>query len=523
MTEPKPWWHGAVIYQIIPRSFQDSDGDGIGDLAGICQRLDYVAGLGVDAVWITPFFASPMADFGYDVADYRAVDPLFGGMADFDRLLDKAHRLGLKLIIDMVWSHSSDRHPWFMDSRARGGKADWYVWADPRPDGSPPNNWLSVFGGPAWNWEPRRRQYYLHHFLPSQPALNWRNPATADALLAEGRFWLDKGVDGFRLDAVDFLLHDSELRNNPARAVAEIPAKPFGMQDHIHDVAQAEGLAVMARIRALMDDYPGTVTMAELSSVGDPVTRAALYTTGGRLNLAYSLGLMRRPFTPAALGAVVAQVSDSMGLGRLTWSFGNHDMERAISRWGDDSPDCARLMLALLIGLEGALCLYQGDELGLPEADIPFERLRDPYGMAFWPEYKGRDGCRTPMPWQEQAAHAGFSTVEPWLPIPDGHRARAVENQDRDGLSPLNTLRRLLRWRKNHPALLEGRTRIVDLDPRVLAFHRECAAERLLCLFNPSAEPVRLPVPAAPAEGVGYEVDGAHLVLAGWGAAFIPV
>lgn len=517
------WWRNAVIYQIAPRSFQDSDGDGVGDLGGILNRLDYVASLGVDAVWITPFFASPMADFGYDVADYRAVDPLFGTMADFDRLLDKAHRLGLKIIIDMVWSHSSDRHPWFLDSRAGGDMADWYVWADPRPDGSPPNNWLAVFGGPAWTWEPRRRQYYLHHFLKSQPALNWRHPAMVEAVLAAGRFWLDRGVDGFRLDAVDFLSHDPALRSNPVRALAAIPAKPFAMQDHVHDMAQPEALVAMESIRALMDEYPGAVTMAELSSVGDPVARAAAYTSGRRLGLAYSLGLMRRPFTPAALTAVIAEVAAGMGPGRLAWAFENHDVERSVSRWGDGGPDCAAMMLALLLALEGGLCLYQGQELGLPEADVPLSRLRDPYGIAFWPDYKGRDGCRTPMPWRHDATHAGFSTAEPWLPVPEGHGARAVDLQDADGTSPLNILRRLLRWRKCHPALLEGRTETVDLGPNAVAFVRAAATERLLCVFNPSSQPLRLALPGMPMEGVGYDIDGPQLVFSSWGAAFIPL
>ncbi len=509
------WWRSALIYQICPRSFQDSNGDGIGDLAGITARLEYVASLGVDAVWITPFFASPMADFGYDVADYRAIDPLFGTMADFDRLLERAHGLGLKVLIDMVWSHTSDCHPWFHDHRDR------YVWANPRPDGTAPNNWLAVFGGPAWTWEPRRRQYYLHHFLPSQPALDWHNPETVDALLAEGRFWLEKGVDGFRLDAVDFMLHDPALRANPPRPVAEVPAKPFGMQQHLYDVAQPEVVEALARIRALMDEYPGTVTMAELSSVGDPVERAAGYTTRGGMNLAYSLGLMRRPFTADSLRELIGEVAGRTGEGRLAWAFANHDMERAVTRWGDGSPACARMMLALLLALEGGLCLYQGEELGLPEANIPHKRLRDPYGIAFWPEFKGRDGCRTPMPWHAEAPHAGFSDCEPWLPVSAEHLALAVDRQEADGHSPLNTLRRLARWRKGHPALMDGTTRLVDLRPEVVAFERVCNAERMLCVFNPSPRTMRVRA-GKPAEGVGYRTEGDEVVFEGWGGCFIP-
>src|SRR5258706_5246173 len=288
------WWRGAVIYQIYPRSFCDSNGDGIGDLRGIAQRLDHVAELGVDAVWIAPFFASPMKDFGYDVSDYCAVDPTFGTLADFDALLARAHALGLKVIIDQVWSHTSDQHAWFADSRLRptSSKADWYVWADPRPDGSPPNNWLSVFGGGAWTWEPRRRQYYLHHFLSSQPQLNLRNEAVWDALFEVAAFWLDRGVDGFRLDAVDYMIHDVQLRDNPARPPTDgqVPLKPFRLQHHVHDMMQPEILPALERIRRFVDQYPDTVTLGEVSSEPGSVERCGLYTGGGqRLHMAYTL------------------------------------------------------------------------------------------------------------------------------------------------------------------------------------------------------------------------------------------
>ncbi len=517
------WWRGAVVYQICPRSFQDSDGDGVGDLAGIRRRLPYVAALGVDAVWITPFFRSPMRDFGYDVADYRAVDPLFGTLGEFRRLLAEAHRLGLRVLIDMVWSHTSDAHPWFADSRAArdGARADWYVWADPRPDGTPPSNWLSVFGGAAWTWEPRRRQYYLHHFLSCQPALNWREPAVAEAILDVGRFWLELGVDGFRLDAVDFLLHDDLLRDNPSRPVTEIPAKPFAMQEHVHDMVRAEALPVLERIRALMDAYPGTTTIAELSSVGDPIERAGTYTASDdRLHKAYSLGLMRRPFSAERIRATIAEVEAKIGDGWLCWAFSNHDIERVVSRWGDGSPASARMLLALLVSLRGTICLYQGEELGLPEADIPFERLRDPFGTAFWPDYKGRDGSRTPMPWTRDG---GFSTADPWLPIPESHRALAVEVQDADPASPLNTLRRLLAWRKTRPELLEGELTLVEMGADALAVERRLGERRTLCVFNPSPGPLRLPLPLAGevVESIGCAVEGGELVFPSWGAAFV--
>ncbi len=263
------WWRGAVIYQIYPRSFFDSNADGIGDLPGVATKLDHVASLGVDAIWLGPFFASPQKDFGYDVAHHTEVDPVFGTLEDFDKLVRRAHTLGLKVLIDQVWTHTSDQHPWFTESRAdrRNERADWYIWADPAPDGTPPNNWLSVFGGSAWTWDPRRRQYYLHNFLTHQPKLNLRNPAVMAALLASGEFWLQRGVDGFRLDAIDFLLQDPHLRSNPAvPRPAETPVKPFGLQYHVHDMLQPDASALMAQIRALTDRYPGAATLAEVSS-----------------------------------------------------------------------------------------------------------------------------------------------------------------------------------------------------------------------------------------------------------------
>jgi alpha-glucosidase len=290
------------------------------------------------------------------------------------------------------------------------------------------------------------------------------------------------------------------------------------MQEHRHDMVQPAALGILDRIRALTDRFPGTMTMAELSSVGDPFARAALYTAAGHLHTAYTLGVMRRPFTAASLTAAIAEAEAKVAAGTLVWAFSNHDVERAASRWGDGSDAAAAMMVALLLSLRGPVCLYQGEELGLPEADIPFERRVDPYGLAFWPDFKGRDGCRTPMPW---TAHA--DPVEPWLPVPAAHRARAVAVQEDDGASVLNTTRRLLRWRKRHPALVEGSLRPVDIDPAVVAFERDGGGERLLCLFNPSPAELRLPLPAMPAEGLGYRVEDGFLLLAGWGAAFLPV
>lgn len=498
-----------IVYQVCPRSFLDDNGDGVGDLAGVCRRIDHIAGLGVDALWLTPFFPSPMADFGYDVADYQGVDPLFGNLADFDRLVARAHQAGLKIMIDQVWSHSSEAHPWFAASRqGRGGAlADRYVWADPAPDGTAPNNWLSVFGGPAWSWEPRRRQYYLHHFLSSQPAFNWWDEETAEALFATGDFWVERGVDGFRLDAVDFLLHDPSLAANPARPVADIPVKPFAMQEHRHDFGHEATAALMGRLRAR---FPGLVLMAELSSNGDPLDRVKRFTGPGRLDFAYSLGPMKRPGGANSLQSLLEEVAArDIGPG-LVWAFSNHDVERVASRWGDGSGEAARMFLALLLALPGGICLYQGEELGLPEAELGPDDLVDPFGRAFFPAFKGRDGARTPMPWRKAAPFAGFSTNRPWLPIGPGHAGLAVDVQEQDLASTLALVRTLLAARRRSPALADGRMVPLDCGPDLVAFRREAPAQSLVCLFNPSPAPLRAPSPGLPAlPGWGYAIQDA--------------
>ncbi len=529
------WWQGAVIYQIYPRSFLDTNGDGIGDLRGVTARLDYVARLGVDAIWLCPFFVSPQRDFGYDVADHRAVDPIFGTLEDFDALLARAHALGLRVLIDQVWSHTSDRHPWFLASRANrtGERSDWYVWADPRPDGTAPNNWLSVFGGAAWTWEPRRRQYYLHHFLSHQPALNLHNPAVADALLDTGRFWLDRGVDGFRLDAVDFLLHDRALRSNPAAAPPDaIPAKLFAMQEHVHDMLQPEALGLMTRIRGLMDLYPGTVTLGEISSQPGAFERVAACTEGShRLHMAYTLRPLRGGFDWPAVSALLRDLA-ATATGWTCWSFSNHDVERAVSRWnprrgeGPPDPAFARLLMALLLSLRGSVCLYQGEELGLPEADLTEADLRDPFGIAYWPEFRGRDGSRTPMPWLGAAPHCGFSmAATPWLPVPAAHRPLAVDAQEADGDSLLHAFRRFLHWRRGVPALIRGVLHPVALPEPLVGFVRALDGQRVLAVFNLADRPVlfdrdefgRLSV----LEDSGFGDPGAS--LAPYGAMFAAV
>ncbi len=481
------WWRGAVIYQIYPRSFADSDGDGVGDLPGILGRLDYVASLGVDGVWLSPFFPSPMKDFGYDVSDYRDVDPLFGALADFDALLARAHALGLKVIIDQVWSHTSDQHPWFRESASSrdNPKADWYVWADAKADGSPPNNWQAVFGGPSWTWNSRRRQYYLHNFLVEQPDLNFWNDPVRDEILDIARFWLDRGVDGFRLDVINFIVQDHELRDNPPLPQAATPVLPTLFQRHLYDRSRPEALEFVARLRGLVDGYDARMMVGEIADY-PPLALQQAYTDGpGRLHTAYSFFLLNAREAPPAL-FVRALESWQGAAGWPSWSLGNHDVARFASRLcptGD--ADQARVLLAVLLCLRGTIFLYQGEELGLPQAHVPFERLRDPFDIAAYGGEVGRDGARTPMPWTREGINAGFSSAaDTWLPVDPAHRPLAVAAQDRDPASYLGFTRRLIALRQAWPALRTGQASVLAAPDGVLAFERIQGDQRLLCLFE---------------------------------------
>ncbi|WP_369937767.1 alpha-glucosidase family protein [Xanthomonas tesorieronis] len=498
-----PWWRGAVIYQIYPRSFLDANGDGVGDLPGIVQKLDYIASLGVDAIWISPFFKSPMADFGYDIADYREVDPLFGTMDDFDRLLAKAHALGLKVMIDQVLSHTSVEHAWFKESRQSrdNPKADWYVWADAREDGTPPNNWMSIFGGVAWQWEPRRGQYYLHNFLASQPDLNFHNPEVQQATLDNVEFWLARGVDGFRLDAINFCFHDPSLRDNPPKPLEKrvgrgfSPDNPYAFQYHYYNNTQAENLPFLQKLRGLLDRYPGTVSLGEISSE-DSLATTAEYTRAGHLHMGYSFELLTDDFSARYIRETVSSLETAMTEGWPCWAISNHDVQRAVTRWGRgaQTPAFARLLIALLCSLRGSVCVYQGEELGLSEAEVPFEALQDPYGIAFWPSFKGRDGCRTPMPWDD-SAQAGFTTGKPWLPVAPAHRAQSVAAQLADPHSVLTAFQQFQAWRKQHVALRQGDISFVETAEPVLMFQRRHAQQTLLLAFNLSAQASEVTLP----------------------------
>ncbi len=532
------WWRGAVIYQIYPRSFNDTNGDGIGDLNGVTERMDYIASLGVDAIWLSPFFTSPMADFGYDVSDYEDVDPMFGTLTDFDRMLAAAHERGLKVMIDLVISHTSDQHPWFRESRSSkdNAKADWFVWADAKPDGTPPTNWLSIFGGPAWEWDSRRCQYYMHNFLTSQPDLNFHNEEVQDAVLSAAKFWLDRGVDGFRLDTVNFYFHDTELRDNPPLGTEEMPStvdptNPYGYQNHLYDKTRPENLVFLERLRKLLDRYPGTTSVGEIGADGQAVELTASYTEEGRrIHMAYSFDLLTPQHSARYIRRIVEEMNEGIGSGWASWALSNHDVKRVASRWGEglDAKKFAPLGTALCASLRGTPCLYQGEELGLSQADVPFEKLQDPYGIRFWPEYKGRDGCRTPMPWVRDNAHAGFSVAEPWLPVAAEHLGQAVSEQDREEASILNRNRAFYAWRQSYLPLKKGDMVFLDSDGETLVFTRTYRNETVLCAFNLGTAPATVSLPGLELEnlnapGFSSRIDGSTISLEGLDAVFARV
>jgi alpha-glucosidase len=523
------WWRGAVIYQIYPRSFQDSNGDGIGDLAGITGRLDHVATLGADAIWISPFFTSPMKDFGYDVSDYCDVDPMFGTLADFDAVVARAHELGLRVMIDLVLSHTSDQHPWFVESRKdhANPRADWYVWADPKPDGTPPNNWLSVFGGSAWEWDGRREQYFLHNFLNTQPDLNLHHAPVQDALLDVARFWLKRGVDGFRLDTINFYFADKYLRDNPSlpkelRNDSIAPSvNPYNHQLHLFSKNQPENLEFLRKFRAVLDPYAA----AAVGEVGDAqrgLEIMAEYTSGGdKVQMCYPFEMLQptrltAPMLVEAFARMRAAAPDAWPC----WSYSNHDTVRHITRWGLTA-EAAKTYATLLVCLRGSLCLYQGEELGLPEAELALEELQDPYGIQFWPEFKGRDGARTPMVWVTDNNNGGFSTGKTWLPVKPPHLALSVATQDRDNTSVLAHYRRALAFRRSYPSLRSGVMDEIVAVGGVASFRRR-GDEDLFCAFNLSDKAATVSLPEGIWTTIGTDLGsqtatGGRVLLDPWG------
>ncbi len=514
----------------------DSNNDGIGDLPGIAQKLEHVAALGADAIWISPFFKSPMKDFGYDVSDYKDVDPVFGTLKDFKTVLDRAHTLGLKVIIDQVWSHTSDQHAWFAESRRSKDNArhDWYVWADPKPDGTAPNNWLSYFGGPAWTWDSRRCQYYLHHFLKEQPTLNLWNSDVRAAIKDTAAFWLDMGVDGFRLDVAHGYLYTPGIPDNPARSPNDpLPtdmsmSNPMTWQRRIHSMNVPENLDWIAELRAFVNKWPQRCLLGEVGG-DDSEREAVVYTqTGKRLHLAYSFGLVGSAMTEKDIRGTVSRVQELIGDGWMCWAISNHDFKRVASRLNGSAPRADKALFATILGLclRGSYCLYQGEELGLPQAELTYEELQDPYDKVLYPEHTGRDGCRTPMPWQANAPQAGFSgAVRTWLPVSPLHVPLSVDAQMADKESMLNKVRTFLAWRKNTPALQVGDFAWIDTSGPVVGFRRFCEGKSIACFFNPSDREESFPAAIVKTKTMNDQSrhgiqDGALVRLGPFGYAF---
>jgi alpha-glucosidase len=513
------WWQTGVIYQIYPRSFQDTTGNGVGDLAGVISRLDYLSAiLGIDAIWISPFYPSPMADFGYDVADYTGVDPLFGDLPTFDRLLAAAHRRNLKIIVDLVPNHSSDQHPWFVASRTSRDdpRRGWYVWADAKPDGSPPNNWLSVFGGPAWEWDEKTGQFYLHSFLKEQPDLNWRNPEVKAAMFDVARFWLDRGVDGFRIDVAHLIMKDPQLRDNPPNVGhAATQHKPMGEYDsqlHLHDKGHPDVHGVYREFRQLLDGYDAGQPRVSIGEVHifDWSEWAGYYghpaSGRGELHMPFNFQLLVTPWQAAAIRRVVDELEAALPPGGWpNYVLGNHDEPRLATRYGEEQAPIAAM---LLLTLRGTPTLYYGDEIGMTDVPISPEQQQDPWGRQV--PGLGRDGCRTPMQWSP-VPRTGFSPAGasgPWLPLAADYPEVNVETELAAANSLLNLYRRLLTYRRSSPALQRGSYRPLDGVPDdCFVFERQAGGQQIVVALNfgGNAHPLALP-----ALGRGRIVLGTH-------------
>lgn len=488
------WWQSGVIYHIYPRSFQDSNGDGVGDLPGIASRLDYLGWLGVDAVWLSPFYPSPMADFGYDISDHCAVDPTFGTLEDFDGLLEEAHRRGIRLIVDYVPNHTSDEHPWFLESRSsrESPKRDWYIWADPAPDGSPPNNWQSVFGGPAWEWDDRTEQYYYHAFHRKQPDLNWRNPEVQEAMYGVMRFWLERGVDGFRVDALRHLVKDSRLRDNPPNPAYRKGQRSYEAHLPVYTTDRPEVHRMISGMRRVLDGFGGDRVM--IGELYLPFDRLVLYygEDGRGVHLPTNMHLITTPWSAPSLAALIGEYEAALPPhGWPNWVLSNHDNPRIATRVG---PEKAPAAAVLLLTLRGTPTIYYGDELGMTDVPVPPHLARDPAGAE--DPHLGRDPARTPMQWDASAPNAGFTTGTPWLPLSADHRLRNVAAQSGDPRSTLSLYRRLLNLRRSEPALSVGSYEPLEATDSLLVYARTHAGRRLLIALNlgdaPEAPPPSL-------------------------------
>jgi len=472
------WWRDGVIYQIYPRSFADSNNNGLGDLPGIISKLDYLQDLGIDALWLSPIYPSPDKDFGYDVSDYMDIDPRFGSLADFDLLLSEAHRRGIRIILDLVLNHTSNQHTWFLESRSsrKNPKTDWYIWKDRIP-----NNWQSIFGGRAWEYVPERNQYYYHMFAPEQPDLNWRNPDVRAAMMNVFRFWLERGVNGFRLDVFNTYFKDNQLRDNPKKP----GLRAFDRQNHIYDFDRPELIGVLQDIRGVLDEYDDCYAVGETFFA----TREKLinYTGEDKLHAAFNFDFTRSKFNPAHLIKSV-QARERLFRQHKIWPtyvLGNHDVLRTATRHTKNEDDArVKVMMALLLTLRGTPYLYYGEEIGMRDISLKHSEILDPPGKKYWPFYKGRDGCRSPMQWKA-SENAGFSKVRPWLPPHPNYVQRNVENQQADPRSMLNFTRQLIQLRREFPALHHGDFNLITEKPKdVLVYKRESDEQTILVSLN---------------------------------------
>ncbi len=489
-----------MVYQIYPRSFKDSNGDGIGDLAGIREKLDYFTDLGVDAIWLSPINTSPMLDFGYDVSDYRGIDPIFGSMADFDALLADLHERRIKVMLDLVVNHTSHLHPWFIESRSSrdNAKRDWYIWHDGK-NGNRPNNWESVFGGPAWEWDEATQSYYHHSFLKEQPELNWRNPQVKEAVFAEIEFWLKKGVDGFRLDVVNLYYKDDQFRDNPLRLWGWKYPRPYEFQTHIHDMSQPEMHPLLKDLRQLLDKYQAAAVgevMVDFS--GDPKLAASYLGDDDQLHLTFDFTLLYQKWDAEAMAKALRDWFRACGNNWPTLVFNNHDQDRSYSRYAKNGENDARakIIAALLLTAKGTPFLYYGDEIGMKNGRIARDELRDPVGIRFWPLTVSRDPARTPMLW-DNSANAGFSTGKPWLPVNDDAATRNLAAQKSDANSIWHWHQQLLALRKQHAALRLGDWKEIYGGKNVLAYRRTHEDKSIDVFLNFSRSAVELP----PVEG----------------------
>jgi alpha-glucosidase len=482
------WWRDGVFYQVYPRSYQDSNGDGVGDIGGIVERLPYLTALGIDAVWLSPIFPSPMADFGYDISDYCGVDPLFGTMADFDALVTAVHGAGLKLILDLVPNHTSDRHPWFIESRSSrdNPKRDWYLWRDSRPDGSAPNNWMSEFGGSAWQYDANTQQYYYHAFLAQQPDLNWRNPQVRAAIYDIMRFWLGKGVDGFRVDVIWHLIKDEQFRDNPPNPGYRANRPPHEALLPLYTADQAEVQDVIAEMRGVIDEFDDRVLIGEIYL---PFERLVAYYGKGLsgAHLPFNFALLSAPWNARAIDKIIAEYEAALPPGAWpNWVLGNHDRPRVASRVG---PAQARVAAMLLLTLRGTPTLYYGDEIGMHQVAIAPDQVQDPFEKNVPGIGVGRDGCRTPMQW-DATLEAGFSTVRPWLPLPDDYVHENAANLGADRQSILSLYRALIKLRKETPALVSGTYVPLAAEGELLLYRRQHDQGSILIALNLGSDAV---------------------------------